>query len=540
MSATRRLRRILSPTVLAWGLSLVCGLLAFSIPEPGYRLEYKRIQNRQGMPLRVVVYSPEPLHYERAPAAVICQPFNNPPEYSRLLALELVEDGFVVLTFDWRGREREENRQLLRSGALTVLRADAAAAVAHLRSLPPVDPEQVMITGHSVGGTLAIEAGTEDPRIAAVASIGMEADVAPDGPRNLLWAQGLYDEFRVLNRMREVFRASAASAAMEETTVGDFARGTARRLSVSPTADHFTELQDSGIHRAVLDWFRQAAGLPAAPRPLRMETRALLFLVAWLAALMAALISLGSAVAASRWPLRLPAALALVGIVLLSQASGRSFLLATDAILWLLLFALLGGFLASREPQSLERGWRWAARAAIVLWASLFLTQIVNNVANYVHEPRYLLSLPEFALRHALDALYAYLMVYSRPLLFSVYDPATITPRIWVYAVPAIELLSPGILLGLIARLARRRPRAAEARPPMPVKSAAALALLLVVLGVVAWLRLKQGFLTGESALAAGRYMMRFTVLPVFLFALLWRLWGRRGRPPQPPPDPNG
>lgn len=485
-----RARRFVPPAwSVALGLSLICALLALSLPEPSHRLEYTLIKNQRGTPLRVIVHFPEPALYARAPAAVLCQPVNSPPESARLLALELVGEGFVVLTFDWRGRVPGENRQLLRTGAREALRSDAVAAVNYLRGLAGVNPEHVVIAGHSVGGTLAIEAAADDPRIAGVASIGMEADVAPDRPRNLLWALGLYDEFRVLNRMRDVFQSSAATSSMENTTVGDFARGTARRLGVSPTADHFTELQDREIHREVLKWFRRAVGLRDQPRRLWMEARGLLLLAAWLAAVLGALMALRRAASDRPWRLRGAAAVALLGLMLLSRVRGPHFLLATDAILWLVVFTLLAGFICTREREALDRGLRFAARAAFVAWASLFLTLVVNNVANYVHEPRYLLWLPEFVLRHGLDGLYAYLMVYSRPLLFSVYDPQTVAPRAWVYVVLGIEAFSPGLLLGLVSRLSRRRAGPVSSGRQRRVLSGAILLGLLVVLAGIAWMR---------------------------------------------------
>lgn len=524
MAKTQEARRFTPPAwLVAWGLSLISLALALSISLPRHHLEYVRIANRRGVPLWVVVYSPEPAVFARAPAAVVCQPFNSAPEYARLLALELVEDGFVVLTFDWRGRIPAENRQLMRAEVREMLRADVAAAVALLRARNGVDPKRIVMAGHSVGGTLAIEAATEDPTIAAVASIGMEADVTPERPRNLLWIPGLYDEFRVLNRMRDVFQASARTAALENTTVGDFVRGTARRLGVSPTADHFTELQDREIHRQVREWFLRAVDLPVTERRLGMEVRALLLLLTWCTSLAAALLTLRRLSSARRWVLRAAAAAGLVLVVLLTRVRGPHFLSAADAILWLLIFALLGGFISTREARALERGWRLAVRAGVLVWISLFLTLVVNNLANYVHEPRYLLWLPEFAVRHALDGLYAYLLVFPRPLVFSAYHPQALVPRVWLYAVMGAEVVLPGLLLSLVARLAQSRPRPASARPPRRMASAITLLLLLGVFGAVAWLRIQQGFLTVDSALAALRFLLRFTVLPLFIFALIWR-----------------
>jgi pimeloyl-ACP methyl ester carboxylesterase len=527
-------RRFLPPAwAAAWGLCLILLALAVSIPEPRHDLRYIRIENQRRIPLWIVLYFPDPPPSSPAPATIICQPFTCAPEYSRLLALALLRDGFVVATFDWRGRAPGENRQMMAEGAREVLRADVAAAVAYLRTLREVDPERITLAGHSVGGSLAMEAGADDPRIAAVASIGMEADVALDRPRNLLWAVGLYDEFRVLNRMRDVFQASATTSALEGTTVGDFARGTARRLGVSPTADHFTELQDPGIHREVRDWFRQAVGLPPSTQSLwRMEVRQLLLLLAGVAGMAAALSGLRRIASGRPWVVRMANGGALLSAVILTHWGAAYFLYATSMILWLVVFTLLSGFVVACGDNALQRGWRFALRLGIVVWVSLLATMIVNNLAYYIHDPVYLLWLPEFAARHVLDLLYAYLLVGSRPFLFSSYHPETLTPQIWIYALPAVETLRPGLLFSLAARLARQRKRLAATPRTTSPASKVLLVLLLGFLVAVAWLRIRQGFLTAESAWAALRFLTRFSILPIFLFAFVWRRTRRRVSPP--------
>lgn len=511
---------------IAASLGVVFMVLAFFFPEPPHRIEYRRIENGLRMPLWIVVYYPEPARFPKAPAAVVCQPINDPPEYGRMLELELVRDGFVVVTFDWHGRTSAENRQLLHVNTQAAIRSDVAAAVAYLRALPEVDPARVMIAGHSVGGTLAVDEGLADPTIAGVVSIGMEADVNPVRPGNLDWAVGLYDEFRDLGRMRRTFYESAGGMAPEGTTVGDFANGTARRLDVSPTADHFTEMQDHSIHRAVVEWFHQVAGLPPLRRPMTMEARGLVVMLAWLAVLVAALAALRRNLYSRRdrvrW-LRAGIALALAAVVGMRFAAGQYFLEITDGILVLFLFALLAGFVTTLEAEDFTRARRVAIRLGLVLWASLFLTLVINNVPYYWQEPKFLLWMPEFAMKHVLDLVDGYLFDYPRPLLFSIYNPHTIAPHLWVYAVMGIEALFPAAILGFVARLARSRPKPSGDRKPLPVVSLVVLVVLAIFLGIVVWLRLAQGFLTAESARAAGRYLLRFTVLPFFIFAALWR-----------------
>jgi hypothetical protein len=163
---------------------------------------------------------------------------------------------------------------------------------------------------------------------------------------------------------------------------------------------------------------------------------------------------------------------------------------------------------------------------AWVFWVSLLLTFMVNNVAYYEQHPHYLLAFPGFAIHQALDGLYAYLLVYPCEFLFSIYNPQAIAPRAWVYALMGIELVRPGILFGALARLPRPSTRPSPGARKRSWVNIAVLLLLLGVLAGVGWMRFQQGFLTRESAWAAGRYLARFCVLPLLIFALLWRLSG--------------
>jgi hypothetical protein len=74
----------------------------------------------------------------------------------------------------------------------------------------------------------------------------------------------------------------------------------------------------------------------------------------------------------------------------------------------------------------------------------------------------------------------------------------------------------------------RRPPVAKPAQRRVPVVAVVMLTALLVALGVVIVLRLQQGFLTADSAVAAGRFLLRFAVLPIVLYVALARLT-RRG-----------
>ena len=522
---TRARKLAIAGTVFA-----ISSLGVWALREPSHQVRYERLANARRMPLRVVVFTPDPRPTTKFPAVVLAQPVNTPTEYGRALTMELLAEGYCVLTFDWRGWEPAENRQFARVGTPETLLLDMASAVDYIRRQPGVDAERIAVTGHSAGGTLAIQVATADPRIAAVAAMGMEADVTPTRPRNLLWALGLYDEFRTPLRMLDYFHASANTAAGNDVTVGDFRQGTARRLGVTPTADHFTELQDRILHREIVNWFNQAMGKPETTRGFGMQIRQWLMLLAWLAALLLIIWSLLELVRGPRapWVARTVPALGLAMIWGLARLSIWDLSLRKDAIQLLVIAALVVG-LAQRasaaQPVPPTSTGRKALRLGVLVWLSVVLTLVVNNVASYFFEPAFLLWIPVFAVQHLADLTYVYTMVYPHALFFTPSPLGLLVPRLWIYLLLVAEVLAPGAVLGTLARLARHSGRQ-EMRPTRRVSVVALVILagLFGLLGVVVVLRLQQGFLTADSALAAGRFLLRFTILPIVLFLGLQRL----------------
>ena len=511
---------------------LVASLLGMiALRGPRYQKSYHRLTNSRGMPLRAVLFKPLASASSKMPGVVLAQPVNTPTEYGRALTLELVREGYQVLTFDWRGWEPNENRQFARAGTPEILLLDVMAAVAYLRSLPDVDGERIAVAGHSAGGTLAIEAATLDPKINAVAAIGMEADVTPAAPRNLLWALGLYDEFRTPLRMLDYFHDSGNTTAGINTTVGDFRQGTARRLGVSPTADHFTELQDRRLHREIVSWFNQANHKPLPTRGFWMQIHQWFLLLAWWAALLLAIWGQQGLVRIwnGPWTARIFPALSLAAIWGIARMAGGDPLLRKNLIQLLLVATVVAGFLYRRrtgksQPSPSTGRFGKVFRAAALVWLSILLTLVINNLASYYLQPAFLIWIPVFAVQHFLDLAYVYVCVYPSSLFFAPAAGGVLTPRLWVSLLLVAEIAAPGLLLDAIVRLALRRRQAGPAvRRRVPILTVGILLGLFAVLGTVIVLRLQQGFLTADSAHAAGRFLLRFAVLPIMLFLAMRR-----------------
>ena len=513
--------------VFPWFVTCILIFLVIFIPEPSYRIENVRVENNSGKPLQLMIFHPMTPVHKRAPGVVICQPLNNPPEFSRPLALELVRDGFVVLTFDWHGKSPAENRQLIRTNIHAILRADVQAAVSLLKTLPTVDPDRISIAGHSVGGSLAIDAAIDDPTVNAVACIGMETDVPEGKPRNLLWVAGLYDEFRSTKEMHTAYQKSTLVKSDTGDQSGDFSSGTMRGVYISPTADHFTEMFDWRVHREVVTWFRKASGLEEDSRCYWVELRCLVFTAAWLLAFVSGLVSLRMLTSRYPWLRRIVPIVILVVVFFLARTVLNHDERVYELVLYLVLIVPLSGFLYALTSDQLNRGIGFGLRLSFVLWGSILLTLIANTCINYFRHPSYLLYVPEFAIGHVLSWFYAYLLLYTRQLFLTTNVHSGLTIQIWVYCILFVEVVFPGGLLRLTTLFKRRHKKRDKRMQSMSLTHVIAFMVLLAAFVSIAWLRLAQGFVTAESSMAALRFIIRFGIVPACSFAVLWRVYGR-------------
>lgn len=87
----------------------------------------------------------------------------------KLMADRFTRAGIAVLRYDERGIGRSTGQY---AAALTVdFAADAAAAVAFLRTRPDIDGARIAVLGHSEGGIVAPWVAARDPKLAAIVSL---------------------------------------------------------------------------------------------------------------------------------------------------------------------------------------------------------------------------------------------------------------------------------------------------------------------------------------------------------------------------------
>lgn len=112
---------------------------------------------------------------ERRPAVIACSGYQglkviHPARFARAL----VPDGYVCLTFDYRGFGRSEGAR----GRLVPQEQceDVRAGISFLETIPEVDADAISLVGWALGGGVAIATAADDERVRRVVAINPIGD----------------------------------------------------------------------------------------------------------------------------------------------------------------------------------------------------------------------------------------------------------------------------------------------------------------------------------------------------------------------------
>jgi dienelactone hydrolase len=198
-----------------------------------------------GVPLDVV----HPSASGRRPGVVVAHGFSGSARLMAPFGDTLAARGYTVVLLDFSGHGAN-TRPLPDQTASTedstqALQDDLATAVAHLRSLPDVDPARIALVGHSMGAGAVTRYAAAHPDVTATVAISLPSAVAASAerPARLLTVVGGL-EF-------PGFRSAATTVAAQRAD---------RAVRVVPGVEHISVLYAPETHRETAGWLDQAFG----------------------------------------------------------------------------------------------------------------------------------------------------------------------------------------------------------------------------------------------------------------------------------------
>ncbi len=260
--------------ILGWALVFGGSLLAHKIQTSrGIRVEDVRFAGTSGTPMSGLLYIPRGATHDRpAPGILAVHGYINSRETQDGFAIALSRAGYVVLAIDQTGHGY--------SGATVAVNGYGGPdGLRYLRGLDVVDPGNIGLEGHSMGGWAVLEAAAAMPdayKAMVLEGSGTGVRISAKGPyasppgttefpKNLAVVYSRYDEFAPLMwavaRARDVTGSArlmalfgAQNPVVPERIYGSIAAGNARMLYTPATTHPGDHISPEAVGDAVA-WF---------------------------------------------------------------------------------------------------------------------------------------------------------------------------------------------------------------------------------------------------------------------------------------------
>ncbi|MEQ8409786.1 MAG: alpha/beta fold hydrolase [Gammaproteobacteria bacterium] len=237
-----------------------------------------RFTSASGAIMSGLLYVPEAVSAQQpGPGVLAVHGYINSRETQSPYAIELSRRGYVVLAMDQRGHGYSAPPAFAEGFG-------GPAGLQYLRSLDIVDPDQVVLAGHSMGGWTVLSAAVQMPDayqsiVVSGSSTGTFGVPAGDSrfPRNFGLVFGQYDEFSgsmwasptgvgIVDTEKLQTQFGVTSPVQADRLYGSIAAGTARQLYQPAQTHPANHISRSGIAAAV-DWVQKTSNTPSAIEP---------------------------------------------------------------------------------------------------------------------------------------------------------------------------------------------------------------------------------------------------------------------------------
>lgn len=267
MTVFQRVTAFWAMLAVAIAMVLAGGVTASMVQTSAGQVDVRdtRFVGADGSIVSGLLYVPAGASAENpAPGILAVHGYINSREMQSAAAIELARRGHVVLSIDQSGHGRSDAPAFARG-------FNGPASLAYLRSLDIVDPENIGLTGHSLGGSTIMSAAAAFPEgyksmvLVASATGFFGPDGTPEFPRNTLVLFSQWEEFSGSmwatpnardvasgDKIKEFFGTD--ETVVEGEVYGSIEEGTARKL-VRPVNNHPGTTHDVFATQELVEWF---------------------------------------------------------------------------------------------------------------------------------------------------------------------------------------------------------------------------------------------------------------------------------------------
>jgi pimeloyl-ACP methyl ester carboxylesterase len=203
------------------------------------------------------------------PMVLIAHGFAGSQQLMQSFALTFARNGYSAMTFDFPGHGRNP---IPHTGSITDPNGATRTLVASLTRVAAVaralGDGRLAVLGHSMASDIVVRFAEATPDVTATIAVSLFSPaVTAAAPRDLLIIVGGWESLLKREALRALDLATAPVTGAAGVTYGDFARGTARRVAISPHVEHVSVLYSRQSMREALAWLDQSFGITRVGPP---------------------------------------------------------------------------------------------------------------------------------------------------------------------------------------------------------------------------------------------------------------------------------
>ncbi len=375
-----------------------------------------------------------------------------------------------------------------------------------------------------MGGTTALELAQIEPQVKATVVLSISGAASPKTPANLFLGVGLYEQLNPPQDLRQMWQNVCPDGVCD-----NFQEGTARKLVISPTTDHFTAPYDPNLIAQVINWSQRSLNIPTSEKPLFVSWF-ILGVIARFTACLEGGVGLVLFLAKS-WEHQFKDSsyrtirYGIAGLLTVTMAVSWALEMSNLLILALLL-QLISNY-ALRHCRNITKVVAITALYGALGLGAFCLSGLWRGGNELWANPLALLKLPQFLLQWLIFILYNYGQAAKVVLLESY--TLNLQPSWLFLALAALELIQPGLTLTLVQRVASwilrclRRPLKVTGWGKISPQEVGLLGLLLLVFLVLLYQRLDDLDKIASQGMVALQLFGLLIVLPLGVGILVLR-----------------